>query len=48
SVASNMSNKKTKSVNINPFSIAAQLKEGSNNDVDDESSRTDEDINNPH
>ncbi|CAG8828717.1 10299_t:CDS:2, partial [Dentiscutata erythropus] len=47
SVASNMSNKKTKSVNINPVSIAAQLKKGSNNDVDDESSRTDEDINNP-
>ncbi|CAG8834435.1 26350_t:CDS:2, partial [Gigaspora margarita] len=37
-----MSNKKTKSININPFSIAAQLREDSNNYVDDESSRTDE------
>ncbi|CAG8551221.1 1525_t:CDS:2 [Racocetra persica] len=37
-----MSNQKTKSININLFSIAAQSKNDSNNNIDDESSISEE------
>ncbi|CAG8813779.1 10112_t:CDS:1, partial [Gigaspora rosea] len=41
-----MSNRKTKPININLFTIAAQLKESLDN-IDDESSITEESENNP-
>ncbi|CAG8857645.1 37993_t:CDS:1, partial [Gigaspora margarita] len=45
-VVLNISNQKTKPININPFTIAAQLKDSLDN-IDNESSITEESENNP-